>query len=148
MNKQRLLKLADLLKADAKNKKGLKFDLSTVGESSDWLDGEEFRPGVDCGTTACAMGLAAVSGAFKRAGLSYRVDDDQINTTMNGRRVGYDRAAMRLFGISLGEADFLFTPSYYFGQEIRGAVGERLVARRIRDFVAGKVKPEKIEISW
>lgn len=37
MNKRRLLKLADLLEADARNRKGIKFDLGSVGGASDWM---------------------------------------------------------------------------------------------------------------
>lgn len=139
MNKRRLLKLADMLEADAKNKKGLTFDLGVVGQPSDW-NSDDFVPKLDCGTTACAMGLAAISGSFKRAGLFYKVDGLDILTTMNGRPVGYDRAAMGLFDISKDEADFLFTPSCYYGP-ITGAAGERNVAKRIRDFVAGRARP-------
>jgi len=140
MNKRRLLKLADLLEADAKNKKGIKFSIYTVGNATDmWTD--KFQPKLDCGTIACAMGLAAVSGAFKRAGLSYTVRDCWINTTINGRRVEYDKAAMRTFGISEPEADFLFTPIAYPYNKRSGATAERYVAKRIRDFVAGKVTP-------
>lgn len=141
MNKRRLLKLADLLEADAKNKSGVKFDLSIVGESTEY--GTEYEPALDCGTTACAMGLAALSGAFKSsAGLSYKIDGRFIDTTVNGRRVRYDRAAMRLFDISMKQADFLFTPGEsYAWVTPREAEGELLVAQRIRDFVAGKVHP-------
>lgn len=148
MNKKRLLKLADLLEADAKNKKGIKFDLGVVGCTSEWLEGEEeFVPALDCGTTACAMGLAAISGAFKRsAGLSYKIDFlSEVETTINGRRVDYDVAAMKVFDISQEAAHLLFSPSYYCGSTWNdvptGADGERRVAKRIRDFVAGKVAP-------
>jgi hypothetical protein len=62
VNKKRLLKLADLLEADAKNRKGIKFDLGTVAMSSaedgNFIKGE-LEPSVSCNTVACAMGLAA-----------------------------------------------------------------------------------------
>lgn len=140
MNKRRLLKLADLLEADAKNRQGIKFDLDIVGGASDWMT-DQYTPGVDCGTTACAMGLAAVSGAFKRAaGLSYKVHGFDLRPTVNGRDIDYISAAIKVFSISEYEAHFLFTPaSYVCAQE--GAKGERFVAKRIRDFVAGKVSP-------
>lgn len=140
MNKRRLLKLADLLEADAKNKKGMRFDLNIVGFSYDVEETGAVR--LDCSTAACAMGLASLSGAFKRAGLSYVYTGgwlNNISTTINGRKVMYDRAAMRIFGISLRQADFLFTPSFYPDDKLTGAIGERFVAKRIRDFVAGKV---------
>lgn len=135
MNKRRLLKLADLLEADAKNKKGIKFDLCTVGVSD--TEGQ-----LNCGTSACAMGLAAISGAFKRsAGLSFRMTGYSIDTTINGRVRKFDEAAKKVFEITYGEAFFLFFPLAYPGDKLHGARGERYVAKRIRDFVAGKVSP-------
>ena len=142
MNKKRLLKLADLLEADAANKKGMKFDLGTVAEPS---SGKSKTPAVDCGTTGCAMGLAAVSKVFKRAGLDYKIHQKdlepsvpwEITLYMNGDWVGYDEAAERLFEIDSHEANHLFNPSEY-GGHIKGARGERLVARRIRTFVENK----------
>lgn len=140
MNKRRLLKLADLLEADANNKKGIKFDLGIVGGAADW-DADQYTPGVDCGTTACAMGLAAISGAFKSAGLSYHVSGTDLGTVLNGNRVRYWYAATKVFDISETAAHFLFTPNSYDDVPITGAKGERYVAKRIRDFVAGKVSP-------
>jgi hypothetical protein len=141
MNKRRLLKLADMLEADAKNKKGIKFDLDYVGVAEDWS--EDYQPALNCGTVACAMGLAAISGEFKRAGLSYKTDGIWVETTINGRRRDYDRAAMHVFGISELQAAFLFNASYYQGNT-KGARGERNVAKRIRDLVAGKVEAKQI----
>lgn len=144
MNKRRLLKLADLLEADAKNKKGVKFNLHIVGYVDGVPDDENVK--LDCGTSACAMGLAAMSGAFKREGLSYKVTEGWMNNiepTFNGRALMYDTAAMRVFDIKRREANFLFTPSSYECDydQLKGAKGERLVAKRIRNFVAGKVAP-------
>ena len=144
MNKRRLLKLADLLEADAKNKAGIKFDLSTVVTPNPKLPLDAKAVPVSCGTQACAMGLAAITGAFKRNGLSYRVDPQEnelfIETTMHGVDTDFDDAASELFDITLQEADFLFTPSAYPQRAPKtGARGELLVAKRIRDFVAGKV---------
>lgn len=137
MNKRRLLKLADLLEADAKNKKGIKFDLGVVGTC--YNEDSPFE--MNCGTSACAMGLAALSGEFKgTAKLSYRADGSYLIPTIGGRDVSYDRAAMKIFNITMRQADFLFTPSEYDGIP-KGAAGERLVAKRIRDFVAGKASP-------
>jgi hypothetical protein len=139
MNKRRLLKLADLLEADARNRRGIKFDLNVVGYVNNIPEDKIVK--LDCGTSACAMGLAAMSGAFNREGLSYRVTTGWLNnvaTTFKGRKVQYDTAAMRLFDISRRDADFLFTSGQY-PTEQKGAKGERYVAKRIRDFVAGKV---------
>jgi len=149
--KRRLLKLAELLEKDAKNKKGMKFDLQTVIITSKKQPLENFKPALSCGTTACAMGLAAVSGAFKRAGLSCKVDVDlnEIITTMHGQVRDYDNAAVELFDISMQEANYLFTPAYYQHisrkdgcitySKVIGAKGELRVAKRIRKLVAGEI---------
>ena len=136
MNKRRLLKLADLLEADAANKKGMKFDLNAVAEPS---TDKSKMPAVDCGTTGCAMGLAAVSGAFRRAGLGFKIHPDpsgpwEISLSMEGVSVDFDEAAMELFDIDSYSAEYLFDPHSYAGR-VRGAKGERLVAKRIRDLV-------------
>ena len=146
MNKRRLLKLADLLEENARNKKGMQFDINFVGKASSFEAG--YTVGVNCGTTGCAMGLAAISGAFKRAGLSYRIDDGWnsarwIDTKWKGRILDFDHAAMRLFGIDNAMATFLFTPSYYPYGKRRGAAAERFVAKRIRKLVAGKLDIQK-----
>lgn len=54
--KKRLLKLADLLMKDARNKKGVMFDLSLLAKKENGGD-----PEPTCGTKACAMGLAAIT---------------------------------------------------------------------------------------
>jgi len=124
VNKRRLLKLADLLEADAKNKKGIKFDMTHwayIGNSA--------KP-ISCDTSACAMGLAALSGEYKRAGLGWKLDKyGYFKITMNGRGWALT-AAMRLFGISRKQAEYLFCES-----SEEGAEGERHVAKFIRRFV-------------
>ena len=69
--RDRLLRLARLLRADAKRKTGVKFDMSTFCIT----EGDE-DPGVNCGTRACALGLAALSGEFKAEGLRFKVVRD------------------------------------------------------------------------
>lgn len=146
MNKRRLLKLADLLEADAKNAKGIQFNLCTIIRTDDvYAAAASGTVPMSCGTSACAVGLAALSGAFKRsAGLSYKLVHSEwgieIKTTINGQSRAYDRAAMAVFGLTMRQVDFLFTPTRYgIGEPISGAIGERYVAKRIRDFVAGEV---------
>lgn len=136
MNKRRLLKLADLLEADAKNKKGVQFDLMMWGQV------EDPRKPLSCGTTACAMGLAAVSGAFKKQGLSYEVQlNGCLYISCNEIGGGFNSAS-ELFSISSSEAHWLFDyPSYGENAIGTGAQGERMVATRIRNFVAGKETP-------
>ena len=125
MHKKRLLKLADLLEADAKNKKGIKFDMGTWGVTE--------YGNLSCGTQACAMGLAALSGAFKRQGLRAEIYFGDV-TVHFGEYEGF-AAASELFGISGGDACWLFSSSYYDGAMI-GAKAECIVAKRIRAFVA------------
>lgn len=137
MNRRRLLKLADLLEADAKNKNGIKFDLGTWGASSEINE----PVGVRCGTTACAMGLATISGAFKRAGLVNRYGQFSwaIMPSMVGSGAEGLEAATELFDIDYDAANFLFIDDSYPRNKTEGAAAERFVAKRIRDFVAGKV---------
>jgi hypothetical protein len=141
MNKRRLLKLADLLEADAANKKGVKFDLNDWAKPADgrrFFEGDERVP-VSCNTSACAMGLAAISGAFKRSGLKYELQENvwtggfSLVPTFNGKS-GFD-AAEALFEISSLTAEYLFDSDYY--AKSRGAHAELAVAARIRKLVAG-----------
>lgn len=140
MNKRRLLKLADLLEADAKNPKGIKFDLGT------WAQTKGDEVSVSCGTSACAMGLAALSGAFVRAGLTYEVEEAPEWTgarfavvVRHGEHADC-YAAASLFDIDSDVAEWLFLPDWYEGA-VTGKRGELKVAKRIRDFVAGKARP-------
>lgn len=144
MNKRRLLKLAELLESDAKKRKGIKFDLTEWGTINDP------KAPISCGTTACAMGLAALSGAFAGEGLKYSLSHHGTLYISLGGKAGYAdggfSSAATLFEISGPEADWLFDyPSYAgaFGvmPKVTGAAGERMVAKRIRDFVAGKAAP-------
>lgn len=136
MHKKRLLKLADLLEKDAKNKKGIKFNLRA------WALVADGKKPMSCGTQACAMGLAALSGAFKRQGLT--MGWNYIPTIRNGKTHwyemrGFDAAAV-LFEIDYGLAEWLFSARYYRGIPTTGATSERAVAKRIRAVVAGKAK--------
>jgi hypothetical protein len=149
MKAQRLLKLADLLEQDAKNKKGVKFDLHSWGQVTD-----KDEP-LSCGTVCCAVGLAAVSGVFKRAGLGYRLTGDWsgnktlIDVTYKGRcrstaiASGSFVSAMKFFDLTQREASYLFVEASYHEDDIvtTHAAGERAVAKRIRQFVAKGVVP-------
>jgi hypothetical protein len=147
--KNRLLKLADMLEEDAKNRKGIKFDLDVVAKKS---DGDEFLPEevptVSCGTTACAVGLACVSGAFKRSGLTYRIDGFGLMPFLDkSETISGWKAVDVFFDLTERESSFLFIPEYYPFDKRTGAKGERYVAKRIRNFVAGKFTQDEIE-AW
>lgn len=128
---RRLLKMAKLLEKNARNKKGLKFDLC------DWGTVKNIENPIACGTTACAMGLAALSGEFRRQGLEYstRVSGGTYNIdVLCGGFSGID-AAQKLFGIDSHTASFFFTPDYTPQSLWEGAKGERFLAKRIKQFV-------------
>lgn len=131
--RRRLLKLADLLEQDAKNKKGIKFDLGLWGYVSD------ANSPVSCGTSACAVGLAVASGAFKRAGLASLEGGPRLTPKFRG--LGGFAAVEAFFNLNMSESSFLFDDHSYRRAATKGASGERAVAKRIRDFVAGKVSP-------
>jgi hypothetical protein len=141
MNKERLLKLADLLEADAANPIGLKFDLGVWGttEPDDFHDDAPPAPpvSISCGTSACAMGLAVLSGAFADAGLfNGSFSKSRIVPEMRASGAcGFDAAA-ELFDIDETSANHLFDAACYPRGKRTGAEGERDVAARIREFVA------------
>lgn len=130
MDAERLLKLAALLEKDAKTPKGIKFDMGT------WGDIRNPKKPLSCGTTACAMGLAALSGAFAKDGLGYTVNvTGEMEITMNGE--GYaESSAAELFTITENEAEYLFTTNI----PLKGAKGELAMAKKIRLFVDGYVQ--------
>ena len=136
-----LRKLARMLDRDADNKKGIRFDLSIFGKTKVPHDQLKvtafgfltvkrgFKPELSCGTTACAVGYAALSGKFK--GLSYTVDEDGAIHVDGSNKV---------FDLTNEQWEFLFEDSSYEGVTT-GARGERKVAKRIRQFCAGEVRP-------
>lgn len=141
MNKRKLLKLADLLEKDAANPKGVKFDIRTWGSSNK-------EPNVSCGTAACAMGLAALSGAFrglkaKPAYCFWEPDTNYITPWFDDHE-GMD-AASALFDIRYEEAEWLFDPTSYSASRQTGKRGELAVAKRIRDFAAGTAEPPRVD---
>lgn len=132
LNTRNILKLADLLMADARRKRGIKFDMG------DWGSVENLEKPLSCGTTACAMGLAALSGAFKRQGLTaYISGRGSVYPMWKGNlRTSFDWLAIaeRLFGIAERTANVLFTPGSLPGLE-EGAAAERLKAKQLRELV-------------
>lgn len=128
VGRRRMLKLARLLEKDAKDKKGIKFDMWTWG----FVNDEKNK--LSCQTTACAMGLAALSGAFRSAGLVAKIPKNGffIRFKFKGRRLEGVSAAVKLFGISRKDAQNLFTE---WDSNPAGAKAELAMAQRLRDYV-------------
>lgn len=162
MHADRLLKLADLLEADADNKKGIKFDLGHWGSAKVGRivkNDAETLP-ISCHTKACALGLAALSGAFSEFGLSYEIMNRTVwdNKLQRAREVmeieviyhgedgeintGYG-AASELFDITSRWSEYLFSPFRYHPLKTRGKRAERAVAQRIRILVANHQEEEE-----
>lgn len=145
MRTELLLRLADLLEADAANPNGVKFDL---GDWAHTFDAEgnavsEFPKDtkmvpLTCDTAACAMGLAAISGAFKAEGLTFEIQrgygDHGYLLPIIGHVAGFG-AAQVLFDIDKHTASHLFDPDHY--EKRKGADAELEVAKRLRGLVDG-----------
>lgn len=146
--KKRLRLLAKLLRADARRKNGIKFDMGTFG------DFKTPEPTMDCGTRACAFGLAAISGKFKRVGLDYEVkprerfmgdvENYRMIFTYKGDSFGQNdmEVASHVFDIPESLAGWLFG-----GQASRikrGAKAEIQMAEIIEKTVKGDL-PEDIK---
>lgn len=132
MRKRELLKLAKMLRKDAVDPEGIQFYLYEWGHVSN-----PSRP-LSCDTTACAMGLAALSGAFPglkgkllRRGSLWITYRSPINGKLASDAF---TSAMDLFQIDSCQANFLFTSIQGLTQE-EGAKGEIQVAARIEAFV-------------
>lgn len=138
MRKDRLEKLAELLINDANNAGGVKFDLrgwagrpDTIwGIDWNWPNGTVGIP-VNCGTVACALGLAAISGLFKDEGFGFKLTKIGTLVPIYAHESGY-LAAKAFFEISLGDSQKLFSPDSYPDHLQAGAEAELAVANRIR----------------
>jgi hypothetical protein len=133
--RKRLLKLVDMLKADAKNEEGMKFDYGILG----YVDVEEKKkpekPELNCGTIGCALGLAAISRKFK--GLTARVKyNGHIDCLWMGSKVDVPQAGAKAFDLTKYESEYLF--SLLDVEDWIGKKAELEVAKAIKKFVAGK----------
>ncbi|MCA1831196.1 MAG: hypothetical protein LC750_00350 [Actinobacteria bacterium] len=151
--KRRLLKLADLLIADARKKKGIKFDLATWvkpsagGAYDHFTSRPKTAPERNCGTAACAVGLACISPEFNKQGLGlafrksfFALDAQYMAVPAFGRRRDFS-AVEAFFALTRRESGWLFTAGRY--RKSKGANAERTVAKRIRDFVSGRAGPPR-----
>ena len=136
---ERLSRLADLLERDAEVTS--RFDLT------DWGTFETKRTGflglkkVSCNTTACAVGLACISGEFEADGLDYRVTrDNQLVPEYAG--AANFAAVNRFFGLEQADSNYLFYVDSYEGAT-RGPAAAKAVSARLREFVAKHSSEEK-----
>jgi hypothetical protein len=138
MHKKRLLKLADLVEQSVEKshgRKGFQFDMNYWGYVDDGK-----KPEFSCGTSACMMGVAALSGQFARQGLRYRVEETwlarEIRLSMKSGTSGGIEVGEELFDLTNEESQFLFYPEKWPEHAPRsGKRGARYAAKRVRKFV-------------
>ncbi len=138
LRKGRLERLANLLETDLDRDGGPKFDLSDWGEVERVKHGGFFgigRETVLCHTTACAVGLACISGEFQEDGLRMHIDYDQIEPIF-AEEFGTE-AAMKFFGITEKQFIHMFCEASYDGPT-RGPKAALAVAARIRKLIKRK----------
>ena len=141
MNIERLQRLHDLLVADAHNPKGVQFNLRSWAKPASVSTFYSLGTTVvtaDCGTQACALGLAAISGAFKDDGLSYKFTEDGLllpTFTKNNKVLYQFVAGANLFDIREATATILFDPFSYDETNLTGATAELVVAGRIAQLI-------------
>jgi hypothetical protein len=136
MKSKWLLELADLL--DGLPPKRFNFN-SWVGSS--WRG----APDLSCGTTACALGWATT---IKKFGLVLRrsscgsgyVELAQHKEVTAHPGLRSLQAACIAFDLTSIEAEFLFLPDEW-GNGLSSFATSRMLARHIRDFVAGEIGP-------
>lgn len=126
---RRLERLADIVENAERDKVVDVFQMSTWGFRSDETNA--------CHTTACALGAAALSGKFSRAGLGhnwrsydgYREGKERIVFTWKGEPYSQVGIARELFKLGVSEHRELFLGSHRNAREetatIRGFVSRR-----------------------
>jgi hypothetical protein len=140
--KKRLLRLAKLLRKDAKCKTGVKFNMGDWGSTED----EATKLGMNCGTQACALGLAAISGEFKREGLSFKTHiANTIDFVYKGRSCGPIEAAVATFDIPECVADYIFGGDANVKTKGEGAKAEIEMAEIIENVAKGKLPQAIVE---
>jgi len=134
MNKPYLRKLASLLEDMPVARKQLLIPIQKL-DMETWFDTHEFQ---ECGTTACAGGLASLHPWFRNRGLKTSSESQFKN--MSTARIhafipayknesGYDALGI-FFGLSDSEVKYIFCPYTYTVRR-----GPKTVAKRIRDLI-------------
>lgn len=142
MKKDRLLRLASLLECSAdKTEAGEnipRFDLGVWGIQDRKSVWDKLRANHNaCRTTACAVGLACVSGVFADEGLSHSWSGNAMSPSFDG--FGGWNAVQSFFDLEPDDAHYLFAGVSYDYQDRDGPRGERAVAARIKELVAEQV---------
>ena len=136
MNKERLLKLADLLHDHSRGyKMSIPGDGTPDFDLSTWINDK-----ADCGTAACAVGCAMLSPEFQALGLK-----TGKMPSLGGRMQPVPKykgalnwaAVEKFFGVSNKDAEHLFSDYEYPDEDFTPT--PKQVAKRIRKFVAEHV---------
>lgn len=159
MNLARMEHLRDLLRADAANPTGVRFDLGAWLQQADKANPSVARinyelvegsmteikdphPTMSCDTFACALGLACLDPVFQAEGLHYKVQatGGRVYAWMIPEFDGCTdfHAGAAFFGISIEDAQYLFDPECYDRTPVE-AKGELFVAQRVDDFINDKI---------
>lgn len=129
---ERLNRLAGLLDAYRHNPGKTEFDLSGWSTRKTRRGGFLWMQAVECGTAACAVGLACLSGEFSHDGLSAVKYQDGTILPIYGEASNWD-AVQGFFGLSQRQALYLFDENSYDVRQ--GQLAAAAVAARIRALV-------------
>lgn len=110
MQTARLLKLAKFLRTRVPVER---FNMATWAGNHDISFNEEM--GLDCGTSACAMGWATTIPAFKKLGLTLKSigRPGSCEAQLQYRDLISFDAAAEFMGLTSSQTKHLFAPSYY-----------------------------------
>ncbi len=134
VNIDRISRFIELLKADKDDPQGVKFNMAIWSEKEGqgkycYDEDEVGKVQVNCGTHACALGLAAISKTFEAEGLTYTINNGMLCPVF-GELQEYDAAAA-FFDLSRNDAVRLFDPFFYHPNNKTGAVAEQEVINRL-----------------
>ena len=133
MNCESLKRLAVLLEG-CRDSDVTRFDLQNWGKFEGRRAGFLWLQQRSCNTAACAVGLACGSGIFAEDGLSYKVDEIDMELTPLFRDLEGWSAVKAFFDLDQVQAVELFAGHSY--EMTEGEVAARAVAARIRKMIA------------
>ena len=113
----------------------LLFDLGT------WSDAATPEIALECGTSACAIGYAAIDPYFRGIGLHLELEPDKQWLVPVYNEKSLFAAAAELFGINIHDANLLFSPDHYMPSNSQNprAVLERVETYVLRSQIQGVV---------